>query len=289
MVRSMTGFGRGEARAGRFTVRAEIRSVNNRNLRVIYRMPDLLQSMENDFNNVLRDTIIRGSVTVAFNVDETGGEPGYELDLDVIRHYREALRELDASAPLSLEGLAALPGAVRKKVSDETEAERGEAAIAALRQAQDALVASRETEGRFIWEDMLARCKVIRALVDRIEARVPVMVEEYRHRLAERLGKLLEGVSAALTQDDLRKEIALFADRSDISEEITRMRSHLELMESMGKVKEPIGRKLEFITQEMFREANTMGAKANDAAMVHDALDIKAEVEKLREQSLNIE
>jgi len=289
MPRSMTGFGRGESRAEGITVSAEVRSVNNRNLRVMYRMPELLQSMETDFNNVLRETITRGSVTVTLNVEETSGEPAYEIDTEVVRYYQEALRQLDAAAPVSLDALAALPGCIRRKTNDEATAETAESAIAALRQAQEALAASRETEGRFIWTDMLSRCKTIRALVDSLEQRMPRMIEEYRQRLMERLGKLLESVKAELTQDDVRKEIALFADRSDISEEITRMRSHLELMESMGDTGEPIGRKLEFVAQEMFREANTMASKANDAAMVHDALDIKAEVEKLREQSLNVE
>jgi uncharacterized protein (TIGR00255 family) len=289
MPKSMTGFGRGESHSDICSVRSEVRSVNNRNLRVIFRMPDLLQSFEADFNKMIRDCAARGSLTVTFNVEDLSGDPGYALDSDVIRYYRHALAQLDPKAEIHPVSLLTLPGVIRKKNTEEISGELAEVAVSALRQALEAFVGSRETEGRFIWDDMTARCVVIRKMLDSIESRVPTMVEEYRVRLAERLGNLLKGVSADLTQDDLRKEIALYADRSDISEEITRMRSHLELMESMGAVRDAIGRKLEFITQEMFREANTMGSKAGDPKINHDALDIKAEVEKLREQALNIE
>jgi uncharacterized protein (TIGR00255 family) len=289
MPKSMTGFGRGEAESETYSVRAEVRSVNNRNLRVIFRMPELLQALEADFNKVMREAAFRGSVTVTFNLEDLSGDPGYLIDTEALRHYRDTLLKLDPEGNVPPASLVTLPGVLRKKTTDEVAADLGPIVLSALEKALRALVASRETEGRFIWEDMIARCAVIRKLLQSIESRMPAMVEEYRARLAERLGNLLRGVSAELTQDDLRKEIALFADRSDISEELTRMRSHLELMEGLGGAEVPIGRKLEFITQEMFREANTMTSKASEAAIVHDALDVKAEVEKLREQALNIE
>ncbi len=288
MPRSMTGFGRAQARSEHYALRAELRSVNNRNLRVVFRIPELFQSLETELN-IVRETVIRGTVTATFVLDDLTGDPGYVLDEQIIRYYRDALRHVEEDAQIPLAALVTLPGVVRRKTADEAPEELADIAVSTLRQALAALAAARETEGRFIWKEMLSRCAAIREWVSRIEARVPLMVDEYRGRLAERLGRLLEGAAAELTQDDLRKEIALFADRSDVSEEITRLRSHLELMERMGNSQTPIGRKLEFVTQEMFREANTVASKSSDSDMVHTALEIKAEIEKLREQALNIE
>lgn len=289
MPRSMTGFGRGEAQSDTCSVRAEVRSVNNRNLRVIFRMPEMLQGLEADMNKLIRDSAARGSLTVTFSVEDLSGDPGYALDLDAISYYRQELLTLDPDADIPPAALLTLPGIVRKKEPEELSTGLADVVMKALGQALEGLVNSREVEGKFIWDDMMARCAAIRKMVDSIEKRVPNMVEEYRKRLSERLGTLLKGVSVELTQDDLRKEIALYADRSDITEEITRMRSHLELMESMGAIKDAIGRKLEFVTQEMFREGNTMASKSGDPLINHDALDVKSEIEKLREQALNIE
>lgn len=290
MVRSMTGFGRGECRSGQYLVRAEIRSVNNRNLRVSFRLPDRLQGLEGDLEKLMREAVARGTLTVGVTYDDLSGDAGFVLDAAVIRHYRDALRELDCeqeNVPMSV--LVTLPGAIRRKTVEEVPDELAQAVMAAIRQAVAAFIAARETEGAFIWKDMMARCRAISTLVDRVEARIPGMVEEYRRRLSERLAKLLSGVGSHVTEEDVRKEVAFFADRSDISEEITRLRSHLALMDKAGASDEPSGRKLEFIMQEMFREANTMGSKASDASMIHDVLDIKGEVEKLREQALNVE
>ena len=288
MVRSMTGFGLGSSETGRFAVRAEVRSVNNRNLRVTLRLPERLQGLEPEFEKMLRDAMSRGTVTAAVAVDDMSGDPGYVLDTAAIEFYREALKKIGkGKAPLAV--LVSLPGAIRKKPVEEIPAELAAAVREAMQRAIKQLVAAREAEGAFIWKDMAARCRAIGAIVERVEGRVPRMIEEYRRRLSDRLAKLLNGIGATITQEDVRKEVALFADRSDISEEITRLRSHLALMAKADAQDEPYGRKLEFVIQEMFREANTMGSKATDAEMVQDMLDIKSEVEKLREQALNVE
>ena len=284
----MTGFGLGSSETGRFALRAEIRSVNNRNLRVTLRLPERLQALEPEFEKMLRDAMSRGTVTVAVTVDDTSGDPGYSLDTAAIEFYRDALKKIEKTkVPLSV--LLTLPGAVRKKPVEEIPDELAKAAREAMQRAVRQLVSAREAEGAFIWKDMTARCRAIGALVERVEGRIPRMIEEYRRRLSDRLAKLLEGVGTAITPEDVRKEVALFADRSDISEEITRLRSHLALLAKADSQNEPYGRKLEFIMQEMFREANTMGSKATDAEMVQDMLDIKSEIERLREQALNVE
>jgi uncharacterized protein (TIGR00255 family) len=288
MIRSMTGFGLGSSDTGRFAVRAEVRSVNNRNLRVTLRLPERLQALEPEFEKMLRDAMSRGTVTATIMMDDLTGDPGYALDAAAIKFYRDALKKIEkGKAPLAV--LITLPGAVRKKPVEEIPDELATAARGAMRKAIQELVAAREAEGAFIWKEMTARARAVGALLERVEARIPRMIEEYRRRLSDRLAKLLDGIGAAITPEDVRKEVALFADRSDVSEEITRLRSHLALMAKADSQNEPYGRKLEFIMQEMFREANTMGSKATDAEMVQDMLDIKSEIEKLREQALNVE
>lgn len=291
MIRSMTGYGHSEGGTQRFLLRAEVRSVNNRSLRVTFRLPERLQGMEQEFERIVRDSISRGSVSVVLTLDDLSGDPGYTLDQSALRYYRQSLAEIQAPGepPVPLTALVTLPGVVRKKASEETDKALVECAVNALRQALEAFVASRATEGANLWQDLMAHCKMVDELVDQVEKRSPGMLEAYRQRLSERLAKLLEGIGSTITEEDVRRELALFADRSDISEEIARMRSHLELVRTGPSVKEPFGRKLEFIVQEMFREANTMSSKTNDPEMVHLVLDVKAEVEKLREQALNVE
>ena len=294
MIRSMTGFGRSEVRTERFEVRVEARSVNNRNLRVTFRLPETLLGLESELEKRVRRAVSRGTVVIVVLLDELTGDSGYVLDAGVIRQYRDAfvtLRgELDLTGEVPLDVLLTLPGAVRKAKSiEDVPAGLGKAAFDALDAALSALVTGREEEGAALWRDMASRCGAISALLGRVEGQVPAMVEAYSRRLSDRLGRLLSTVGSSLTEEEFRKEIALFADRSDISEEIARLRSHIQLMSGMDSSEEPCGRRLEFIAQEMFREANTMASKASDATMVQEILDIKAEIEKIREQAMNVE
>ena len=294
MIRSMTGFGRAQISTEHYAVRAEARSLNNRSLRVTLRLPERVQGIETELEKLVRGTLSRGTIAIFVTFEDMMAEPPYVLDPRVIRYYRDAFAalgmELGLAGEVSIEGLAALPGALlRSKSLEDVPEELGKAVRRALTEALAEMVRAREEEGAFIWKDMLSHAETIADLLVRVEERIPRMVEEYRQRLSDRLSKLLEGVGVGLDDEDLRREIALFADRSDITEELTRMRSHLNMIEQARPGDEPFGRRLEFVTQEMFREANTMASKANDAEMVHDILDIKSEIEKLREQALNVE
>lgn len=294
MIRSMTGFGDAQASTQEFAVRVEVRSVNNRNLRVAFRLPDSLLGSEPSLEKKVRGFVSRGTVTIAMTLDDLTGEPGYVVDEVAIRRYRQALQTLgeesgmEGEVPLSV--LITLPGVVRKsKSAEEIPEDLRNAVCEALHAALTGLVASREQEGEAIRKDIESRCEYVGTLLDSVERRAPKMVEEYRKRLSERLQKLLAGVESSLPEDELCRQVALFADRSDISEEISRMRSHLALMKGAGSGLEASGRKLAFISQEMFREANTMASKANDAETIAAVLDIKAEIEKIREQAMNVE
>lgn len=294
MIRSMTGFGRGHVETDDFVVHAEVRTVNNRSFRVAFRLPEGLQGLEATLEKLVRGLIARGTVSVIATLDEVAGEPAYVPDADAIRCYRESLaaiaRELGVSEEVPFSTLVTLPGAVKRAKSlEEVPEALLEAVRQALRSALEETVSTREKEGVFIWKDMVERCRLIQEILRRVEARAPTVVEEYRRRLSARLTKLLEGVGTSLTEDDLRREIAIFADRCDISEEISRLLGHVEMLKELDDSDGACGRRLEFITQEMFREANTMASKASDSKMIRAILDAKAEIEKLREQSLNVE
>lgn len=294
MFRSMTGFGRGRVCTDGYDVRADVRSVNNRSLRIVFRLPETLQGLEAEFEKQVRSVVARGTVSVAMDLDEIGRETGYVVDTAMIRSYCEALvrlrDELGLEGEPSLDVLAALPGAIRKQ---SAMAQIPEELSGAVREALDAalaeLVRTRAQEGAAILKDILYRRDMIAALVKAVEERLPRMLDEYSKRLSVRLGALLERAGASLTEEDVRREVVIFAERSDITEEITRLRSHLDLMDDVASSEEPCGRKVDFICQEMFREANTIASKANDADIVRQALEIKSEVEKIREQALNVE
>ncbi len=294
MTRSMTGFGRGEASTGRFAIHVTLRSVNNRGLRLGFNIADRLQGMEVELDRLVRSRISRGTVSVVVGAEEPAGAPGYMLDAKAIRYYREAFRALqddlgvEERVPMSV--LATLPGAVRKgsepgEISEELRAGVRQATQLAL----DGLIRVREEEGGMIWKETAARCERITELIDKVHVGVPAMVEAYRVRLSGRLSKLLESVDSSLREEDLRREVAVYADRSDISEEIARLRTYLDMIRQLENSEGSVGRRLEFIAQEMFREANTMASKAGDAKIAQATLDIKAEIEKLREQAMNVE
>jgi len=294
MIRSMTGFGRGQVETKDFTVRVEVRSVNNRGLRVSYRLPERLQALEPELEKVVRAAVSRGTINVVASFDEIEGEATYEVNAAAIKSYRESLealrRELGVSGETPLSALVTLPGAMqRARGAEEPLPEQAGAVFGALEAALAELVAARKAEGAQIWNDLTGCCATIEKTLVRVEERRPVMIEEYRERLRERLAKLLEGIGSTITEEDVRREIVVFADRADISEELSRLKGHIEMLRALESREDACGRRLEFIAQEMFREANTMASKANDARMVEAVLDVKAEIEKMREQALNVE
>jgi len=294
MIRSMTGFGRATICEGHYQVDVEVRSVNHRGLRVTLNLPEVLQSLENAIERLVRSRIARGTVSVAVRCEDLSGETGYELDEAALAHYWQALcrarERLNVPLGDALDVLLALPGVIRKRVggSEVPEALR-EAATRAVEVGLAELVRAREREGEFIWRDISARCDAIESALADVEARMPAMLSNYRARLRERLGALLRDTGAALREEELHREVVLFADRSDVTEEVTRLRSHLALVRSLPGREEPVGRHLEFAAQEMFREANTIASKAAGSELIERVLDLKAEIEKLREQALNVE
>ncbi len=294
MLRSMTGFGRAEAGDERTTVRVEIRSLNNRHLRIVPRVPEQLQGLEPLLEQVVGETLHRGTVYVTIDIQQAVGIVEYEIDADALHSY---LRQISAVShnlhlvgDVRVDSLLQLPGCVRRSKDAALAPEaRLQLASEAVRKALAAVIEMREKEGQTIWQDLLKSKARIQELLDQVEARQPSILQGYRERLAARVQQLAGDVK--ISDADLGRELAIFAERSDISEEQSRLRSHLAQLEEVPSQdgKEPAGRKLEFIIQEMLREANTMAAKANDAALVQLAVLIKVEIDKMREQALNVE
>jgi len=294
IVRSMTGFGSAEAERGKYSVRVEVRSVNNRSIKVSLRLGERLLGLEGWVEKLVREYVSRGSIQVNCTAEDTSGETGYVVDeaaLSVYQKQLEAVRKRRGiPGEISLDVLINLPGVVRKsRDQDETLPELRSVTEEALRKACSEMVGMREEEGAFLWKDIVERSAIVEDLLSKVESRVPEMLESYRQRLTQRLEQLLRPLGGELRPEEVHREIALFTDRSDITEEIHRMRSHLAQLKEIAKSDEPVGRKLEFIVQEMFREANTMGSKSNDSMMIQDIVAIKSEVEKLREQAFNVE
>ncbi len=292
MARSMTGFGAAEAAtpAGRYAV--EVRSLNHRFCEIVVRIPRDLAPLEDRVRALVQDRVLRGRVEVAIMRENYSKRPRtVKTDLELAQAYVSALndlkRALSISGSLDLSVLLSLPEIVRV----EEEKEDLEAAWPAIAEgvgaALDRLVAMRESEGAQLAADIHRRIDRLEGLMDEIAGRAPQVVEEYRDRLARRIAELAPGV--AVDPGRLATEVAVFAERSDISEEITRFRSHLRQFRSTLGAPGAVGRTLDFIVQELGREINTIGSKANDLEIAQRVIAVKGELESLREQIQNLE
>jgi uncharacterized protein (TIGR00255 family) len=288
----MTGFGRGEAVQGRYRVAVEARTVNHRFLDVALRLPRAAAACEEKLRGLVAARLSRGRVEIAVSVEQTeeGCRP-VKVDRPLARGYREALEELrtDLALPgeVTLGLLLALPGVVAVEEATDPEALGApleEAAVGALRE----VVRMREAEGERLRADLALRLGAVGRAVDAIAERAPVVVEEYRARLKERLREVVGEIP--VDEARLLQEVALVAERLSIAEEVVRLRSHL----SGGSVllageEAAVGRKFEFLLQEMNREINTIGSKGNDVELARQVIAVKAELEKMRELAQNVE
>jgi uncharacterized protein (TIGR00255 family) len=292
VTRSMTGFGTGEivTAAGRYGV--EIRSVNHRFCEVMVRTPRDLAPLEDRVRGLIQSRILRGRVDVAVVRDDYGRRPRtVKTDAALAKAYVDALDGLRQSLPISggvdLSLLLSLPDLVKIEEEKEDVEASWPAVERGVGVALDRLVAMRDAEGARLSADLLERLSRLEGLGEAIAARAPRVVEDYHARLGRRVQELAGGV--AVDPGRLATEVALFADRSDIAEEITRFRSHVAQFRATLDGTGAIGRTLEFIVQEMGRETNTIGSKANDLEITRHVIAIKGELESLREQIQNVE
>jgi len=295
MIRSMTGFGRAVAGAGGLSVAAEARSVNGRFLKLTLKLPERLSVYEAKFEALVKELVARGTVNIAIRAG--GGEDSEKItaiDKAKAAHFYRELDEVrrlvGSTDPLHLTDIARLPGVI---VETEAGAEDPEAllasALVALRQALTAMNEMRAVEGAALAADLEARCHEILRLNAMARDRSPQVVQEYRDRLKDRISRLLENTGIEPRPEDLVREVAHFADRCDVSEETQRLEHHCMTLLAALQLTGEAGRRLDFVAQEMLREANTLGSKANDAILGDTVIRMKAEIEKIKEQVQNVE
>jgi uncharacterized protein (TIGR00255 family) len=294
LLLSMTGFGEAHHQADGLAVAVEVRTINNRYFKFSMRSGEGYTALESQMEAVVREQVKRGTVQVNLRVDRQSSPDDFSINTAVVEAYRQQLKNLQSRwkdpREVQLEYLLALPGVVSEKHSDPDLAEADWPFIErTLKEALAHLAQMRREEGRAMGADLAANCQIIAAALKQIAARAPLVVDSYRARLGERVTKAIEDHKIALSPADLVREIAIYAERSDISEEIVRLESHLQQFEQIMSAEESGGRKLEFLTQEMLREINTIGSKSADVEIARHVIEIKATIERLREMIQNIE
>lgn len=292
MVRSMTGFGRAEALVNGLNVTAEIKSVNHRYFEFSCRMPRAYQFTEEKLKALCQQSISRGKVELSLFVEETAdSSTQIEINHPYAKAYLSAIKKLckeygiknDVKAS-SFVGNTDIFKLRRSTLPDE---EVLEALTTVTKQAIDSFIAMREIEGERLLSDVLSRAHTILEKVALIEAESPETVKAYRERLEQKMRELLD--SANIDEQRLITETAIFADKIAVDEETVRLRSHIKQLESFFEAEGPVGKKLDFLIQEMNRETNTIGSKSQNTKIAYIVVDIKSEIEKIREQIQNIE
>jgi uncharacterized protein (TIGR00255 family) len=289
---SMTGFGEARLQDERWSVEVEVRTVNNRHLKMSARISDPYGSLEPDLERLVRETIRRGTVQMTLRVERPRRADDYRLNLEVLAGYRDQLRHLqDPSAPPpELASLLALPGVVEERTAATDDPHGDWPALAAVvSEALAKLQAARAEEGRAMTAELLLLGKGIATQLGRISERGPEVVASYQKRLVERVQALVQEQGVTVEPKDLIREVAILAERADITEEIVRLRAHLAQYVDVIHEPESSGRKLEFVVQEMGREINTIGSKANDVEISRGVVEIKGLLEKVRELIQNVE
>lgn len=293
MIVSMTGFGDASAERSGTHYAVEIRSLNNRFFKSVIKLPDNVSGLEPEVETLLREGLGRGSITYILKMRSDSAEAAYHINTHALSAYLEQLQQirgLGSTVSIDLASLVQLPGVCQEPRDETDEIARHGSVIRELTSiAITKLAAMRAREGQSLMADLLKHSKRIASHLAEIQKRAPLVIEDYHRKLTQRVNLLLSKAELQVNQADLLKEIAVFAERADISEEIQRLTSHLESFEHACKTGEHGGRKLDFITQEMLREANTIASKANDAEIARHIVEIKGDIDRLKEQVQNVE
>jgi len=296
MIRSMTGYGAAERVTDQVRIAIEIKTVNNRFFKANQRSPEGLGAAEVRIENLLRASISRGTVNLTLTVEPKGSAARAPLNTAMLAAYLKDLEEFGRSIPgfrpqdIRLESMLDLPGVVGGEQALLTGVGNlGDLIEEVAKEAIAKLNAMRDVEGQATARDMAAALDDMERGIASITQRIPTVLEDYRNRLRERVSALLENTEIPLDDQTLLREVAFFAERSDIAEELARLASHVAQYRELLTASGPGGRKLEFLTQEMYREVNTIGSKSSDTQVSRDVVEIKVGVDRLREQSQNIE
>jgi len=286
----MTGFGEARHQDANWTVAVEVRTVNNRHLKVSTKITEPYGALEPELEQLVRERVRRGTVQVSVRIERPRRAEDYRLNTVALSSYRDQLRLLAGGEAVDLGALLSLPGVVEEQRSAAPNvAEEWPAIARFVGQALENLEAARSREGGVMAAELLALGKVVRAALDRVFDRAPFIVQAYQKRLTERIQALVQQHGVTIEPKDLIREVAILADRSDTSEEIVRLRAHLDQYDEIIADDESGGRKLEFVVQEMGREINTVGSKSNDVEISRHVVEIKGALEKIRELVQNVE
>ncbi len=293
MIVSMTGFGDATAERDGTHYAVEIRSLNNRFFKPTIKLPDTISGLEPEIESMLRARLGRGSITFILKMRSDSAEAAYHINLHALKSYLDQLQQvkgLDRFVQIDLAGLVQLPGVCQEPRDETDEIERhGPVARELTERALEKLDAMRRREGEALFTELMRHVKLIAADLAEIQKRAPFVIDDYHKRLSQRVNQLLAKAELQVNQADLLKEVAVFAERADICEEIQRLTSHLEAFEQSGRSSEHAGRKLDFIAQEMLREANTIASKANDVRIARHIVEIKGAIDRVKEQVQNVE
>jgi uncharacterized protein (TIGR00255 family) len=299
MIRSMTGFGAASAELEGAQYAVEVRSLNNKYFKAVVRLPDELQGLEAEIETALSRKLTRGSVVATARFTDTSADAAARININAARRYLEQLLEIPltsrngaaATAQVDLTALLALPGVMMSDTAAEILDRSRPILLRLVSEASDKVLAMRTREGQALHGELHRHCDTIARRLKEIAERAPMVVDEYQRRLRDRINVLLTETGMAIRNEELIKEVAVYAERSDIAEEVQRLQGHLrqfaEIIDAGDE--EPAGRTLDFLSQEMLREANTIASKSADVEISRRIVEIKGGIDRLKEQAQNVE
>jgi uncharacterized protein (TIGR00255 family) len=291
MIKSMTGFGRGEASQDNITFSVDIKTVNHRYSDISVRLPRMVSPLEEKIREYMGSKLNRGKIDIYINYDSFGQDTKVKLDTNLASAYVDSLsilkQQFGIKDDISLSLITKFPDILKLETEEKDLDFLWSVLYSAIEQAVESLVEMRSREGERLCKDMLEKLDSINATIDQIKAKSPELVEVYKNKLYDKIKEMTKDIQ--LDENRLLTEVAIYADKSSIDEEIVRLKSHIEEFKKTLHVQGTIGKKLDFIVQEMNREVNTIGSKASDLGVVNNVIAMKTEIEKIREQVQNIE
>lgn len=294
MINSMTGFGSAEGQLDGVMYIVEIKTVNNRYFKSRIKLPEMVAFLEDEIEKLLKRNLSRGTINYTLRLKNLSSNILFDIDEAALQIYIKKLEQATARSenkyPIDISSLLNLPGVLVPAIPEAKQGEQiKEKVLAITLEAIDKLKQMRAAEGASIDEDLQTNCDAIKQVLERIQGRVSVVIQEYHDKLKKRIDGLLASAKLKLDEETLAREVAVFAERSDISEEISRLQSHIKQFTDSCKGNEQAGRRLDFISQEMLREANTIASKASNTEIVNWVVDMKCRIDRIKEQVQNVE
>ncbi|HEG44705.1 MAG TPA: YicC family protein [Phycisphaerales bacterium] len=294
MIKSMTGFGDASDQIDGMKYFIEIKTVNNRYLKTSVKVSEVAAFMTDEIDKLLRSCINRGTVNFSLKIQSASDQGLFDIDENTIQAYIKKLTTIaeqnNIDTRIDITSLLTIPGVIQPALPDEQQAEKvRESVITMTQQALEKLDLMRTQEGKTLADDLIANCDAIAQKLDIICQKSPLVVQEYHDKLKKKVDDLLAAARLELDSETLAREVAIFAEKCDIAEEITRLNSHLAQFKAFCKENTNSGRKLDFVTQEMLREANTIASKASNELICQSVIDIKCSIDRIKEQVQNIE